>query len=59
MSFVFLNSTLLPAAEARIPIDDRGFRFGDGVFETIAVRDQEDFDRPRLDADRRGLVIDG
>ena len=32
-----LNGTFLPAAEARIPVTDRGFRFGDGVFETIRL----------------------
>lgn len=37
MSFVYLNHHLIPQAEARIPIGDRGFRFGDGVFETIRV----------------------
>ncbi|MFM9890427.1 MAG: aminotransferase class IV [Rickettsiales bacterium] len=32
-----LNGAYLPAAEATIPISDRGFRFGDGVFETIRL----------------------
>ena len=32
-----LNSRFLPAADACIPVTDRGFRFGDGVFETIRV----------------------
>ena len=27
------------AATARIPVDDRGLQYGDGLFETIAVRD--------------------
>lgn len=32
-----LNGQFLPAGEARIPVSDRGFRFGDGAFETIPV----------------------
>lgn len=35
--WVCLNDHFLPKAEARLPIEDRGFRFGDGVFETIRV----------------------
>jgi D-alanine transaminase len=30
---VFLNGEYLPHAEARISVDDRGFLFGDGVYE--------------------------
>lgn len=30
---------LIPSAEARLPVDDRGFLFGDGLFETMLVRD--------------------
>ena len=32
-----LNGQFLPSSEARIPVSDRGFRFGDGVFESIRV----------------------
>ena len=35
----FINGKFLPRSQASIPIDDRGFRFGDGVFETIHIRD--------------------
>lgn len=35
MTVVWLDGTLLPAAEARIDPADRGFTLGDGVFETI------------------------
>lgn len=39
MSFiVWLNGSLLPAAEARISPFDQGFLLGDGVFETLAAR---------------------
>ena len=32
-----LNGEFLPAAQALVPVTDRGFRFGDGVFETIRL----------------------
>ena len=34
---VYLNSQFLPLAEARIPVLDRGFLFGDGIYEVIPV----------------------
>ena len=34
---VFLNGQYLPAAAATIPVFDRGFIFGDGVYEVIPV----------------------
>jgi branched-subunit amino acid aminotransferase/4-amino-4-deoxychorismate lyase len=34
---VFLNGNFLPEAEAVIPINDRGFLLGDGLFETLRV----------------------
>lgn len=43
---VWLNGDLVSAEQARIRVDDRGFLLGDGVFETIAVRD---FEPLRLD----------
>ncbi len=36
---VLLNHRLIPRQEAFVPIGDRGLMFGDGVFETILVRD--------------------
>lgn len=35
--YYIVNDQLVPAAEAVVSVHDRGFRFGDGVFETIAV----------------------
>jgi branched-chain amino acid aminotransferase len=35
--FVFLNGQFLPETEAVVPIKDRGFMYGDGLFETIHV----------------------
>ncbi|NBJ11819.1 D-amino-acid transaminase [Microvirga arsenatis] len=36
---VFLNGSFLPIEEARVPFMDRGFLFGDGVYEGIGVLD--------------------
>ena len=37
MAQVYLNGAFLPLEEARIPVMDRGFLFGDGVYEVIPV----------------------
>ncbi|WP_454764397.1 D-amino acid aminotransferase [Cupriavidus campinensis] len=34
---VYLNGELLPLSEARIPVLDRGFIFGDGIYEVIPL----------------------
>jgi len=34
---VFLNGRFIPEAQAVIPISDRGFLYGDGLFETLRV----------------------
>lgn len=34
---VLLNGRLIPHCEASVPIDDRGFLYGDGVFTTLKV----------------------
>jgi branched-chain amino acid aminotransferase/para-aminobenzoate synthetase component 1 len=33
--FVWLNDDLLPMARARVSVNDRGFLYGDGLFETL------------------------
>ncbi len=38
MTMLWLDGSLLPAAEARIVTSDRGFTLGDGLFETIKAR---------------------
>ncbi len=43
---VFLNGKFLPIEEARVPVLDRGFIFGDGVYELIPVYSRVPF---RLD----------
>ncbi|PRC93322.1 D-amino acid aminotransferase [Solimicrobium silvestre] len=36
-SLVYLNGVLTPLSEAKIPVLDRGFIFGDGIYEVIPV----------------------
>ncbi len=33
----YLNGQFLPPEQARVSIDDRGFQFGDGVYEVVRV----------------------
>lgn len=40
---VFLNGEFLPLADARVPVLDRGFIFGDGVYEVIPVYSRKPF----------------
>jgi D-alanine transaminase len=57
---VFLNGRFLPLAEATVSIEDRGFQFGDGVYEVIRTYRGRPF---KLDAhlarlDRSAQAID-
>jgi D-alanine transaminase len=40
---VYLNGEFLPLEDARVPVMDRGFIFGDGVYEVIPVYDRRPF----------------
>ncbi|ADQ85630.1 D-amino acid aminotransferase [Methylovorus sp. MP688] len=40
---VYLNGAFMPIEEARIPVLDRGFIFGDGVYELIPVYSRHPF----------------
>ena len=40
---VFLNGSFLPEAEAVVPVSDRGFLLGDGLFETTRVAGSRPF----------------
>ena len=31
----FINGAFVPLAEAKVSIEDRGFQFGDGIYEVI------------------------
>jgi D-alanine transaminase len=43
MTTVYLNGQFLPPEEARVPVLDRGFIFGDGVYEVIPVYSRRPF----------------
>jgi D-alanine transaminase len=49
---VYLNGEFMPMAEARVPVLDRGFVFGDGVYEMVPVYSRQPF---RLDNHLRRL----
>ena len=34
-NIAFVNGRFMPLAEARISVEDRGFQFGDGIYELI------------------------
>ena len=40
---IYLNGDFMPLEEARIPVLDRGFIFGDGVYEVIPVYSRKPF----------------
>jgi aminodeoxychorismate lyase len=40
---VFLNGKFVPEAEAVVPLNDRGFLLGDGLFETLRVANGKTF----------------
>lgn len=40
---VYLNGCITPLSEAKIPVLDRGFIFGDGIYEVIPVYDRKMF----------------
>lgn len=40
---VYLNGAFMPLDEARIPVLDRGFIFGDGVYEVVPVYSRKPF----------------
>ncbi|MCW5605536.1 MAG: aminotransferase class IV, partial [Burkholderiales bacterium] len=43
---VYLNGEFMPLADARIPVLDRGFIFGDGVYEVVPVYSRHPFRLP-------------
>jgi D-alanine transaminase len=53
---VYLNGEYIHAAEARVPVDDRGFLFADGVYEVIRVYGGQPFlMEPHMQRLRAGL----
>jgi D-alanine transaminase len=61
MSNVYLNGQFLPQQQAMIPVMDRGFLFGDGVYEVIPVYGKRLFRLPehlqRLDRSLTAIGI--
>jgi D-alanine transaminase len=53
MPTVYLNGDYMPLEQARIPVEDRGFLFGDGVYEVVRLYGGRTF---RLDAHLRRFV---
>lgn len=43
MNTVFLNGEFLPITEAKVSVMDRGFLFGDGIYEVIPVYSRKPF----------------
>ena len=69
MAIVYLNGDYVDASEARVPVDDRGFLFADGIYEVTPAYGGRFFlidrhvDRMlrglcalRIDADTAGLT---
>ncbi len=42
-SVAFINGAFMPLAEAKVSVDDRGFQFGDGVYEVIRTYQGQPF----------------
>jgi branched-chain amino acid aminotransferase len=38
-AFVWINKELVPLSQARVSVEDRGFLYGDGFFETLRAED--------------------
>lgn len=60
MRYVYLNHQLLAAAEARVSVFDRGFAYGDAIFETIKMNaGRPVFFREHLERLTRGMEVAG
>lgn len=55
MAHVWLNGRIVAADQAVVPVTDRGFTLGDGLFETIQMRDGQ----PRRLGDHWARLADG
>lgn len=43
MEYVLLNKNLIERKEARIDFDDRGYYFGDGIYEVVRLYEKKFF----------------
>ena len=60
MSVVYLNGDFLPSRDAKVSVDDRGFLFGDGVYEVTPAYGGRLFRFPQhLARMRKGLAAIG
>lgn len=63
MKFAFVNGRIVPADSAAISIFDRGFLYGDGLFETLRVNNgrpwlwEEHWDRLRRGAEHLHIAL--
>lgn len=55
---VYVNGQFVPRAEARVSVEDRGFVFGDGVYEVLRVIEGRPF-APRFHNDRLRRSLEG
>jgi branched-chain amino acid aminotransferase len=62
MIYIFVNNNFYLESEAKISVKDRGFRFGDGVFETLDYQNGEichwNLHKKRLDEGLKALKIE-
>jgi len=65
MNFASVNGNVVPAEEARVPVLDNGFAFGDSVYEVmrtysgLAFEPGRHFRRLRASAARLGFAVPG
>lgn len=60
MNLVYFNGSLVPADAAKVSIFDRGFLYGDGLFETVRIQSGRPFRWPdHLDRLKTGLRLTG
>jgi len=61
MKKIWLNNRLVPDTEAKVSIWDRGFIYGDGVYETVRLYQQKLFRTQehwqRLDQSLKGIEL--
>lgn len=62
MAYIFINNNFYLESEAKISVKDRGFRFGDGVFETLDFENGKiyrwDLHKKRLDDGLQAIKIE-
>ncbi|XJZ26529.1 D-amino-acid transaminase [Bacillota bacterium Lsc_1132] len=63
MKFAILNGKMMERSEAKVDIEDRGYQFGDGVYEVIRIYNgkmftvKEHLDRFYRSADNIGITV--